>query len=89
MFLKLRLALFSWDISEVATANDEPSCFKYFFNLQDQFFQLVLRTLMSIRQNQVEPVLARLDGDQLDLLMKYVYRGFESPSDGSSGLSET
>ena len=60
----------------------------YFFNLQDQFFQVVLRTLMSIRQNQVEPVLARLDGDQLDLLMKYVYRGFESPSDGSSGLSE-
>ena len=61
----------------------------YIFNLQDQFFQVVLRTLMSIRQNQVEPVLARLDGDQLDLLMKYVYRGFESPSDGSSGLSET
>ena len=42
---------------------------------------MVLRTLMTIRQNQVEAVLARLDGD---LLMKYVYRGFESPSDGRS-----
>jgi actin related protein 2/3 complex subunit 5 len=40
---------------------------------------------MSIRQNQVEEVVSRFGIDQLDLLMKFVYRGFESPAEGSSG----
>jgi actin related protein 2/3 complex subunit 5 len=33
---------------------------------------------------QVESVVKQLDNDQRDLLMKYIYRGFETPSDNSS-----
>ena len=33
---------------------------------------------------QVEGIIAKLDIDQKDMLMKYIYRGFESPSEGSS-----
>jgi hypothetical protein len=32
----------------------------------------------------VEGIVAHLDTDQKDQLMKYIYRGFESPSEGSS-----
>jgi hypothetical protein len=66
-------------------------CKTYCFNwiqlivFQDSMVSLVLRVLMSVKQNQVESIVSQLDTDQLDLLMKFVYRGFESPSDGSSG----
>ena len=40
---------------------------------------------MAIRSNQVESVVAILNNDQLELLMKFVYRGFESPLEGTSG----
>ncbi len=39
---------------------------------------------MGIKQNQVEAVVKQLDTDQRDLLMKYIYRGFEFPCEGSS-----
>ena len=53
-------------------------------NLQDAAAALVVRVLLSIKQNQVEPTVKELDNDQKDLLMKYIYRGFETPSEGSS-----
>ena len=39
---------------------------------------------MSVKQNQVESIVKKLDNDQKDLLMKYIYRGFETPTDNSS-----
>jgi len=51
---------------------------------KDAAFQLVLRVLMSVKQNQVDSVVKKLDNDQKDLLMKYIYRGFETPTDNSS-----
>ena len=51
---------------------------------QDAAFQLVLRVLLSVKQNQVEKIVGQLDNDQKDLLMKYIYRGFETPTDNSS-----
>lgn len=41
--------------------------------------------LLSIKSAQMEDAVNALDRDQLDILMKYIYRGFESPSEGSSG----
>lgn len=40
---------------------------------------------MSIKTSQIDEAVKSLDRDQLDTLMKYVYRGFEQPSEGNSG----
>lgn len=40
---------------------------------------------MSIKPSQIEEAVSSLDTDLLDILMKYVYKGFENPSEGSSG----
>jgi actin related protein 2/3 complex, subunit 5 len=53
--------------------------------LKDQALQLTLRVMISIKPSQMDSVVEELDIDSLDVLMKYVYRGFEFPSDGSSG----
>ncbi|KAG1658672.1 Actin-related protein 2/3 complex subunit 5 [Nymphon striatum] len=37
------------------------------------------------RQPEMEQAIESLDRDLLDTLMKYIYRGFEFPSEGSSG----
>merc|ERR1711974_169391 len=51
---------------------------------KDAAFRLVFRVLTSVKQNQVEGIVKTLDNDHKDLLMKYIYRGFENPSDNSS-----
>ena len=45
----------------------------------------MMRVLLSIKQNQVDAIVKELDSDQRDILMRYIYRGFEIPSEGSSG----
>lgn len=39
---------------------------------------------MSIKSSQIEEAVQSLDQEMLDVLMKYIYRGFEIPSEGSS-----
>ncbi|TRY63108.1 hypothetical protein TCAL_03913 [Tigriopus californicus] len=52
---------------------------------KDAALQLVLKVLLSVKQqSQVENLVKQLDNDQRDTLMKYIYRGFETPSEGSS-----
>lgn len=51
---------------------------------QDAALALVMRVLLSIKQTQVEETVKKLDNDQRDVLMKYIYKGFEIPSEGSS-----
>ena len=46
---------------------------------------LTLRVLLAIKVSQIDEAVAALDRDLVDVLMKYVYRGFETPSEGSSG----
>ena len=44
-----------------------------------------MRLLLSIKSaNAVDSAVKKLDSDQRDVLMKYIYRGFENPSEGSS-----
>lgn len=43
-----------------------------------------MKVLLSIKSNQMDDCLAQLDRDLVDVLMKYIYRGFEIPSEGSS-----
>lgn len=52
---------------------------------KDQALQITLRVMLSIKPSQIESALEVLDADSIDTLMKFIYRGFEFPSDGSSG----
>merc|ERR1711910_54927 len=45
---------------------------------------LAVRILMSIKVGQIEQAVSELDSDSRDVLMKFIYKGFETPSDGSS-----
>lgn len=45
---------------------------------------LVLRVLTSFKGADMDKAIETLDRAQLDLLMKYVYKGFEFPQENSS-----
>lgn len=47
---------------------------------------IVLRVLTSFRGGEIEPAVKSLDRNGVDLLMKYIYRGFEKPSENSSAI---
>lgn len=49
-------------------------------------FSLVLKVLLSVQKSQMDQTIAGLDKSLLDVLMKYIYRGFEKPSEGSSAI---
>ena len=42
---------------------------------------IVLDVLPRFRPSEIEKTVAMLDNDQIDTLMKYIYRGFEEPTD--------
>ncbi|XP_066500074.1 actin related protein 2/3 complex, subunit 5-like, a [Hoplias malabaricus] len=46
----------------------------------------VLRVLTSFKSSDIETAVKSLDRNGVDLLMKYIYRGFEKPSDNSSAI---
>ncbi|CDW53922.1 Ribosomal L13 and P16-Arc domain containing prote in [Trichuris trichiura] len=52
--------------------------------VKDRSTQTVVRVLCSIKQADIEAAVDHLDPAQLDLLMKYIYKGFEAPHEGSS-----
>jgi len=54
--------------------------------IKDRASQLVIRVLTSFKQADVEKAVTSLDKEELDLLLKYVYKGFETPQDGSSAI---
>lgn len=53
--------------------------------IKENAFNLAFKVLIAIKPSQIEEVVNALDADSLDTLMKYVYKGFEYPSEGSSG----
>lgn len=52
--------------------------------VKDRALQSVLKVLLSFKAAEIEAAVKSLDQNKLDVLMKYIYRGFESPSEGSS-----
>jgi len=52
--------------------------------IKDRALQSVLKVLLSFKASEIDSALTGLDKNKLDLLMKYIYRGFELPSEGSS-----
>ncbi|KAJ8680245.1 hypothetical protein QAD02_016032 [Eretmocerus hayati] len=53
--------------------------------VKDSARNLTQKVLLSIKTSQIDDCIAQLDRDLLDVLMKYIYRGFEIPNEGSSG----
>lgn len=53
---------------------------------KDKAESLVLKVLVSFKSNEIEKAVQSLDKNSVDLLMKYIYKGFESPSDNSSAV---
>lgn len=60
--------------------------YMYLFALfQDSALSLTLKVLLAIKSAQIEEMVGNLSREDVDILMKYIYRGFEYPSEGSSG----
>merc|ERR1711915_923554 len=53
-------------------------------NAKKTTLELAVRNMMAIKQNQIEDAVKGLDNDSRDVLMKFVYKGFEIPSKDSS-----
>ncbi|CAK6969381.1 actin-related protein 2/3 complex subunit 5-like [Scomber scombrus] len=55
-------------------------------NVKDRAELLVVRVLSSFKSSDIEKAVGSLDKAGVDLLMKYIYRGFEKPTDNSSAV---
>lgn len=64
------------------------TCLLHFLHLlsQERAQAVVLRVLTAFKSSDIEPAVKSLDRNGVDLLMKYIYRGFEKPSDNSSAI---
>jgi len=51
---------------------------------KENALHLTLRVLLAVKPSQMDSAIDALDVDLADVLMKYIYRGFEFPSEGSS-----
>ncbi|CAM4542044.1 unnamed protein product [Leuciscus chuanchicus] len=47
---------------------------------------VVLKVLTSFKGSDIEPAVKSLDKNGVDLLMKYIYKGFERPVENSSAI---
>ncbi|CAI5776263.1 actin-related protein 2/3 complex subunit 5 [Podarcis lilfordi] len=54
--------------------------------VKDRAESIVLKVLISFKASDIEKAVQSLDKSGVDLLMKYIYKGFESPSDNSSAV---
>lgn len=51
---------------------------------RDQVAELMLRVILSVKSSDIEAIVNTLDLDEIDVLMRYIYYGFEHPVEGSS-----
>ena len=54
--------------------------------LQERNFNVVLDVLTRFRAADVEKAVKSLSVEQIDVLMKYLYRGFANPTEKSCGI---
>ncbi|KAH6944809.1 hypothetical protein HPB50_005298 [Hyalomma asiaticum] len=54
-------------------------------SVKDAASALAMRVLLAVKASEMEQAVGSLDRESVDVLMKYIYRGFENPSEGSSG----
>jgi actin related protein 2/3 complex subunit 5 len=51
---------------------------------KDRAFDLMMSVFMAFKSGEIDAAVEKLEPELSDILMKYIYRGFENPSDGSS-----
>ncbi|XP_061867277.1 actin-related protein 2/3 complex subunit 5-like protein isoform X1 [Colius striatus] len=54
--------------------------------MKEQAQGTMLKVLMSFKSSEIEQAVNSLDGNGIDLLMKYIYKGFEKPTENSSAI---
>jgi actin related protein 2/3 complex subunit 5 len=54
--------------------------------LKERNFNVVLDVLTRFRAADVEKAVKGLSTEQIDVLMKYIYRGFANPTENSCGI---
>ncbi|XP_069794312.1 actin-related protein 2/3 complex subunit 5-like [Narcine bancroftii] len=54
--------------------------------VKDRAENMVVKVLTSFKSNDIEKAVQSLDKNSIDLLMKYIYKGFEKPSENSSAI---
>ncbi|RWS23047.1 Actin-related protein 2/3 complex subunit 5-like protein [Leptotrombidium deliense] len=52
---------------------------------KDHAFNVMMQTMSNVKASEMDKVIDALDMDEVDVVMKYIYRGFENPSEGRSG----
>ncbi|KAF4086278.1 hypothetical protein AMELA_G00104540 [Ameiurus melas] len=55
-------------------------------NVKDRAEGLVLKVLTGFKTSDIEKAVQSLEKTKVDLLMKYIYKGFERPSENSSAV---
>ncbi|CAJ1060968.1 PREDICTED: actin-related protein 2/3 complex subunit 5-like [Xyrichtys novacula] len=55
-------------------------------NVKERAEGLVLKVLSAFKSSDIEKAVQSLDKNGVDLLMKYIYKGFERPSENSSAV---
>lgn len=55
-------------------------------SLQEQAQGTMLKVLTSFKSSEIEQAVNSLDRNGIDLLMKYIYKGFEKPTENSSAI---
>ncbi|KAM3865848.1 actin-related protein 2/3 complex subunit 5-like isoform 3-T3 [Diretmus argenteus] len=55
-------------------------------NVKERAVLLVLKVLSGFKSSDIEKSVGSLDRAGVDLLMQYIYRGFEKPNDNSSAM---
>lgn len=67
-------------------STDLVICFIFFLFSQERAEGLVLKVLSAFKSSDIEKGVQSLDRNGVDLLMKYIYKGFERPSENSSAV---
>ncbi|KAH0506838.1 Actin-related protein 2/3 complex subunit 5-like protein [Microtus ochrogaster] len=54
--------------------------------VKDRAQGVVLKVLTNFKSSEIEQAVQSLDRNGIDLLMKYIYKGFEKPTENSSAV---
>ncbi|KAK7799562.1 hypothetical protein U0070_016523 [Myodes glareolus] len=58
----------------------------YISGREDRAQGVVLKVLTNFKSSEIEQAVQSLDRNGIDLLMKYIYKGFEKPTENSSAV---